>query len=578
MDAQAASRRRFMGYLTGIGLGGTLFPGVLYALHAQERLENGADDPLVTLATIEEAEKLSGLSFSPEQRQIMVEDLNDALRDYRKMQAIHLDNSVAPALVFNPDIRSRLPIGAPNTTKLIMTPNAARKPSADADLAFMGIRSLATLLRKREITSVALTELYLNRLRTFDPTLKAVVTYTEERAMRAAREADRKFADKKVTSWLQGIPWGVKDLFATKDYPTTWGSVPYQTQQIPYDAAVIEKLDAAGAVLIAKLSMGELAWGDVWFGGKTKNPWNPKVGSSGSSAGVGATVPAGLIGFGIGTETLGSIVAPANRNGLTGFRPTFGRVSRYGGMALTWSMDKVGPMCRSAEDCAIVFSMIHGRDPRDLVTRDAPFNWPVSPKKLRIGYYAEAFEQDYPNQKADAASFDVLRGLGYTLKPVSVSSQYLPGVQTMVIDIEAAAAFEDLTRTQAVDRMVRQTKDAWPHVFRVAHLRPAVAYVQANRLRTQMMLEMDDLFQEIDVLVTPSFGGDLLSITNLTGHPSVTVPNRFDPLPDQPDSPYREPGSISFVAGLYRDEHALALAHAFQQETDWHLQRPPVGR
>ncbi len=574
MNDRSPSRRRFLGYLTSIGLGGTLFPGVLYALYNQSAPK---DDEPITVAVIEQAEKLSGLAFTPQQREIMVQDLNEARAEYRQMQFFPLDNSVPPALVFNPDVRGRLPMGSKNTTQISLPVKRVNKPKTETDLAFLGIRDLNTLLRRREVTSVELTELYLRRLRQYDGELQAVVSYTEERALQAARSADKLFEAKKVKSVLQGIPWGAKDLLATKGYKTTWGSVPYKDQTLDYDAAVVEKLDAAGAVLIAKLTMGELAWGDVWFGGKTKCPWNPTVGASGSSAGVGATVPAGLVGFGIGTETLGSIISPSTRSGVTGFRPTYGRISRYGAMALTWSMDKIGPMCRSAEDCALVFAALHGRDTRDIVTRDAPFRWPIEAKSLRIGYFRDAFEADYPNKKADQDSLEVLKSYGFTLKPIAVPKGFLPSILTMAIDIESAAAFEQLTRSNAVDKMVRQTKDAWPHVFRVAHMRPAVAYVQASRIRTQLMLAMDDLFQDIDVLVTPSFGGEILSITNLTGHPAVCVPNRFDPLKEQPNSPYREAGSISFIAGLYKDDQALTVAHAFQTQTDWHKKRPPIG-
>lgn len=571
-------RRQFLSYFASIGLGGTLFPGILYGLSTPKAASSATTEDLeITLATIEEAEKLSGLRFTPAQREMIQADLQDALREYRQMQAFPLPNSVAPALIFEPDLRGRMPKNTPPANHVSLRPLLLKKPAAETDLAFLGIRALSSLLRKREISSVELTALYLRRLKQYDPPLAAVVSYTEEKAMQQAQKADADFKAGKVKSWLQGIPWGAKDLLATKGYKTTWGSVPFKDQMLPYDAAVVEKLDAAGAVLIAKLTMGELAWGDVWFGGKTKSPWNLEQGASGSSAGSGATVPAGLVGFAIGTETLGSIISPATRNGCTGFRPTYGRVSRHGAMALTWSMDKIGPMARSVEDCALIFSAIHGRDVRDVTSRNAPFHWPSASKTLRVGYVPALFEQESPNQKADQASLQVLRDLGYKLKPVRLPEGYHPSILTFIIDVEAAAAFEELTRTKQVDTMVRQTKDAWPHVFRVGHLRPAVAYVQANRIRTQLMLAMDDLFQEIDVLVTPSFGGEVLQITNLTGHPAVCVPNRFDPIPDKPDSPYRQTGSISFIAGLYKDEQALALAHDFQQATDWHKKRPPIG-
>jgi Asp-tRNA(Asn)/Glu-tRNA(Gln) amidotransferase A subunit family amidase len=587
------SRRRFMAYFSTIGLGSTLFPGVLFALSQKKSIEKSgaksgeemptemlaevahADDPVITVAMIEQAEKMVGVSFTPSEREMMVQDLNDALRDYEKLRAFPLPNSVSPALIFNPDVRGRLPLNTERSSVINLLAGQVRKPSTDTDLAFTSVKQLSGLLRRREIKSVDLTQMYLRRLKQFDPQLAAVISYTEERAMDQARKADQELDRKSWRGWLHGIPWGAKDLLAVKGTKTTWGSVPFKEQRLEYDAAVVERLDAAGAVLIAKLTMGELAWGDVWFGGKTKCPWNPEIGASGSSAGVGATVPAGLVGFGIGTETLGSIVAPSNRNGCTGLRPTFGRVSRHGAMALSWSMDKIGAMARSAEDCALIFSYMHGRDVRDLATRDASFVFPMDVKNLRIGYVPADFEKA---SEADKNVLAVLKQKGIVPKAVSMPDGYLPNILTNVIDMESAAAFDEITRNHAIDTMVRQTKDAWPHVFRKSRLLPAVEYIQMNRIRTQLMLAMDDLFQSIDVLLTPSFAGDVLSITNLTGHPCVTVPNEFALIKDKPDSPYRTPNSFSFIGSLYQEAAALSVAKVFQDATDFHKQRPPIGR
>jgi Asp-tRNA(Asn)/Glu-tRNA(Gln) amidotransferase A subunit family amidase len=355
--------------------------------------------------------------------------------------------------------------------------------------------------------------------------------------------------------------------------------MPYKEQVIEADAAVVEKLEAAGAVLVAKLSLGALAWGDVWFGGTTKNPWNIEQGSSGSSAGPGAAVAAGLVGFAIGSDTLGSIVSPSTRNGVTGHRPTFGLVSRHGAMTLSWSMDKLGPMARSALDCALIFDAIRGADLRDPSTLDAPF--PFDPSmdvtRLRVGYLAEAFEGDeYNNQEADRQALDVLRGLGVTLRPMTLPDDLPVGAMLLTLNVEAAAAFDELTRTGGVDQMVRQGRNTWPHSFRQARYVPAVEFWQANRARTLLMQQMAALMEDVDVFVSPSFRGGTLRITNLTGHPCVCLPNAFHPLDDDPASPRRQPGSITFAGGLYKDAEVLALAHAYQHATDFHRRRPPI--
>ncbi len=572
MSTHETTRRRFLAYFSAIGLGHTLFPGTLYALHVQE---GGPITPEI----IEKAEKIIGLTFTPEWRERMAEDLNERLKDYEAIRSVHLENSVVPALQFNPTVSGIYPPARSQEDFTHWSPPETRRPSSETDLAFMTVAELSGLLRRREITSVELTELALKRLKKYDPLLKAVITLTEERAYAQARKADEELDRGIWRGPLHGIPWGAKDLLAVRGYPTTWGAMPYKDQIIDEDAAVVQRLDEAGAVLVAKLTLGALAWGDVWFGGKTRNPWNPEQGSSGSSAGPGSAVAAGLVPFAIGSETLGSIVSPSTRNGVTGHRPTFGRVSRRGAMALSWSMDKLGPMARSAEDCALVFQAIHGYDPGDPTTVDVAFHWSpeMDVRGLRVGYLAEAFAQDYPNQKADLETLEVLtKELRIELKPIKLPEDFPVNALLITLEAEAAAAFDELLRSGEVNELVRQTKNSWPQVFRVARFIPAVEYINANRIRTLLMQAMTETLKDIDVFVSPSFGGGTLRITNLTGHPTVVVPNAFHPVKDKPGTPYRQPGSISFVGNLYRDEAALALAYAYQQVTDFHRRRPPL--
>ena len=562
-------RRQFIAYCSALGLSGTLFPGALYA-----RVE---DDGEITVEAIAAAEQLAGLSFTPEQRELMLEDLRENLESYEALREVELPNRVAPSLVFDPQIGGvRPPEGEGG---LRWEPRPVERPADEEALAFMTVAELASLLRSGQVTSRELTELCLSRLKRYDPVLEAVVTLTEARAREAAARADEEIAAGHWRGPLHGIPYGAKDLLAVEGYRTTWGATPYKDQVIDGDAAVIQKLDAAGAVLVAKLTLGALAWGDVWFGGTTKNPWNIEEGSSGSSAGPGAAVAAGLVPFAIGSETLGSIVSPSTRNGITGHRPTFGAVSRHGAMALAWSMDKLGPMARSAEDCALVFDVIRGKDERDPATVAMPFPYDgqMDVRALRVGYLEEAFEEDYDNREADGETLQALRDLGIDLRPIALPSDLPVEAMLITLGVEAAAAFDELTRTGDVDAMVRQERNAWPNVFRASRLVPAVEYLQANRARTLLCEQMVETMREIDVFISPSFGGQTLGITNLTGHPGVCVPNAFRSVEGQPaGSPRRSPRSITFIGNLYRDAEVLALAHAYQQATDVHRRRPPI--
>jgi Asp-tRNA(Asn)/Glu-tRNA(Gln) amidotransferase A subunit family amidase len=444
-----------------------------------------------------------------------------------------------------------------------------QRPADLKAVAFWSVRQLGELIRTRQVTSLELTTLYLERLKRYGPSLECVVTLTEELALEQARTADEEIAAGTYRGSLHGIPYGAKDLLAKKDYKTTWGAMPYKDQMIDSDAEVIKRLEDAGAVLVAKLTLGALAWGDVWFGGKTRNPWNLEEGSSGSSAGPGSATAAGLVGFSIGTETWGSIVSPSTRNGVTGLRPTYGRVSRTGAMALSWSMDKIGPMCRTAEDCALVFDALYGPDGVDQTLVDLPFNYDhaVDFNALTIGYLEDTFNEDYPNKRQDSLTLKVLKILGADLVPVTLP-EYPVDNLAFILSAEAAAAFDDLTRSGADDLLVRQIKQAWPNEFRMSRFIPAVEYIQANRIRYQLIQDMEAFMQTVDLYVAPSFGGDNLLRTNLTGHPCVVLPNGFN----EEGSPV----SISFIGRLFDEGTILAVANAYQMATDMHRQHPDL--
>jgi Asp-tRNA(Asn)/Glu-tRNA(Gln) amidotransferase A subunit family amidase len=570
-------RRRVLQAITTAGVGSALFGRALVTLAA------GKDQ--VTAGMIREAEWIAGVSFTSADRKLMLDGVNEALRDYAAMRAVALDNAVAPALRFDPAPGSPPLPGPPPRRDVPLPPGLdTRRPSSDEDLAFLPAHRLAALLRAKAVSSLELTRLYLARLRRFDPILSCVVNLTEDLALRQARKADEEIAAGRWRSPLHGIPWGAKDLLAVPGYPTTWGSVPYRHQMLDTRSTVAERLEEAGAVLVAKLSVGELAWGDVWYGGTTKNPWNTKDGSSGSSAGSASATAAGLAGFTIGTETWGSIVSPCTRCGATGLRPTFGRVSRHGAMALSWSMDKIGPIARSVEDCALVFAAIHGADALDPTAVDRPFDWPArrDPRTLRVGFVPALFDEERgkgapPDLRRslsewadfDRRTLDTLRTLGVTLVAIDLPSRYPITPLAAILGAEASAAFDELTRSGKDDLMVRQVADAWPNVFRQGQLIPAVEYLRANRIRTLLMQEMEKAIEKVDAWVVPSFGGDHLLLTNLTGHPCVVAPNGFR-------SSDGTPTSITFMGKLHGESDLLALAAAWQQATDFHLRRPPL--
>jgi Asp-tRNA(Asn)/Glu-tRNA(Gln) amidotransferase A subunit family amidase len=571
-------RRAFMAYFSSIGLGATLLPGVLWsqATTAAPPAAGAASAEVsaaeITLETIRCAEEIAGLSFTDEEREMMLSGLQNYQRQYEGLREIALPNAVAPAIRFDPiPPGGTAPPDTPPTRGRMTRTVVARRsvPSNLEDLAFLPVTELSELVRQRQVTSVRLTETYLRRLERLGPVLQCVVTLTPERALRQAREADSEIAAGRLRGPLHGIPWGAKDLLAVAGHPTTWGTTPYREQRFDEDAEVVKRLDAAGAVLVAKLTLGELAQGDTWFGGQTKNPWRVEQGSSGSSAGSAAATAAGLVGFAIGTETLGSISSPSTRCGTTGLRPTYGRVPRTGAMALSWTMDKIGPICRSVEDCAMVFDAIHGADGRDRSAVNAPFTWDatVPLRSIRVGYLRSAFDREYAQQAFDDASLAVLRGLGVELVPVEIPDLNY-GAMRLVLSAEAAAAFDELTRSGRDDLLAQQGRGAWPNTFRTARFIPAVEYINANRARTLALEAWAALFSTVDVIITPTSGAQLTA-TNLTGHPAVILPNGF-----------RENGtpvSITFLGGLYEEAKLLAVASAYQRATDFHVRHPALG-
>ncbi len=510
-------------------------------------------------------ENLSGLEFTQAERDTFLQTLSLLRGKYDTLRTVQIPNDIPLPLYFDPRIPgTEVPKGR---ERYLFQEFPTKRPDNIEDCAFYTIGQLAHLIRTRQVSSLELTEMYIARLKRHGPELLCVVTLTEELALQQASRADEEIKRGRYLGPLHGIPYGAKDLLAVKGYKTTWGAMTHKDQFIEETATVIEKLENAGAVLIAKLTLGALAWGDTWYGGKTKNPWNTDQGSSGSSAGPGSATAAGLVAFSIGSETWGSIVSPSTVNGVTGLRPTFGTVSKAGAMALSWSMDKLGPMCRSVDDCALVYSMIKGSDGIDHSVVDVPFQVPVKKelRSLRIGYVESAFN-DSSTIDNDRSVLDRLRDLGYDLIPIELP-EFPTNSLSFLLNVEAAAAFDELTRSNRDDELVRQVKWAWPNVFRTARHVPAVEYVQANRARMVLSQKMSVLFKDIDVYVIPSFWGDNLLRTNLTGHPCVVLPNGFNDK--------GTPTSISFIGDLYMDGEVISVARSYQKGTGWHKRYPP---
>jgi Asp-tRNA(Asn)/Glu-tRNA(Gln) amidotransferase A subunit family amidase len=531
-------------------------------------LSNISFSQSITKGNIENTEKIIGLEFDDSERDSMLNNLEDQLTNYKNIRKIELSNSVPPAIIFN-----SIPVGFkfPKEQKEIKYSNYkyAKLPTNKNDLAFYSIGELAELIRTKQITSAELTKFFIDRLKKYDPQLHCVITITEERALNQAKKMDEEISEGKYRGLLHGIPFGVKDLLSTKDYKTTWGAMPYKDQRINEDATVITKLEKAGAVLCAKLTMGALAWGDVWFGGKTRNPWNIEQGSSGSSAGSASSVSAGLLPFAIGTETWGSIVSPSTVCGTTGLRPTYGRVSRTGAMALSWSMDKIGPICRTVEDLVIVFSAIKGLDGIDQTLYDVPFNYKpkINFKGLKIGYLKSDFDKKYDFHLNDSLTLAKLKELGAKL--ISIELPKIPvNDLAIILSAESAAAFDELTRSNKDDLLVRQIKNAWPNSFRSSRFISAVEYINANRIRFLLIQEMQKLMEQVDIYIAPSDEGDNELLTNLSGHPCVVLPNGF--------SKEGTPTSITFIGRLFDEGRLIAFAKAYQDATDYNKQHPAM--
>lgn len=592
--AQAGTgRRRFLKTIPAAVAGGIAAP----VLAGQEQ-----EAPRITKETLDCAERIFGVDFADAEEEQAVGGVNRNLAAYEHLRKTDIPLDTEPAITFRPYLPGKKPrAGATPGARLKVASRApGPRPSSLDDLAFLPVTALAPLVQRRDVSATELTRMYLARLKKYGQKLNCIVTLTEDLALAQAAQADKEIRAGRYRGPLHGIPWGAKDLFATRGIPTTWGAAPYQHQVFDYDATIVERLRDAGAVLVAKLSMGALAQGDRWFRGQTKNPWNPddprRGGSSGSSAGPGSATAAGLVGFGIGTETRGSIISPSSVNGVTGLRPTYGRVSRYGAMALSWTMDKIGPMCRSVEDCALVFNAIYGPDGRDDTVVDAPFSWnaDVPLAKLTIGYVKAEFEpsaeagrgggsgaagrgrggapgfspeelqkQREAQRKILNDALDVYRQQGVRLQPIELPGTEMANSLSFVLSVEAAAAFDDLTRSKDISD---PSLGSWPNTFRQSRFVPAVEYIRAQRARTLLMRQMDALMSQVDVFLSPTSSASL-SITNLTGHPAVALKAGF----------YNSaPVELMLTGRLYDEATLLRVALAYERATTWHDMNPPL--
>jgi len=522
---------------------------------------------ITTIKKVETTSTLFDLAFTSAEKDSMSDAVMLNRDKYAAIHAYELSNATSPAYIFSP-VPVSYPTPMMQEPKSFNLPTNVKVPLNRESLCYYSVAELSTLIKARKISSVELTKLYLARIKKFDKELFSVITLMEDRALEQAKEADKEIKAGRYRGPLHGIPYGVKDLLAVKGFPTTWGSPIFKNQMIHETASVVEKLDLAGAVLVAKLSLGELAMDDVWFGGKTRNPWNINEGSSGSSAGSSAATSAGIVAFAIGSETWGSIVSPSTVCGVTGLRPTFGRVSRTGAMALSWTMDKIGPICRNAQDAAIVFNAIYGPDGKDITLVDKPFNINLgkATKPLRVGYIVSEFAEKNEHNANDFTALETMKQMGYELIPVQLPNNLPVEALSIILEAEAAAAFSNLTLSNLDDSMVLQTKNSWPNIFRTSRLIPAVEYIQANRIRTDLIQKFMEIFKQVDIIISPSLEGNQLLMTNLTGHPSISIPNGFDKR--------RMPTSITFIADWYNEADLLALGWAFQQKQGFYLKHP----
>jgi Asp-tRNA(Asn)/Glu-tRNA(Gln) amidotransferase A subunit family amidase len=581
----AETRRRFLAHFSSIGLGSTLAPGVLWG----QMQATGAAE--VTPEMVHGALALSGLEFDAEDEKTIAEGLNNSIKNYIELRKIQIPNDVSPPFHFS----ALVPGITPNKTRVPfrMSSPSVKRPSDIEELAFASVRDLSTLLRTRQVKSVELTEMYLDRLHRHNDKLNCVVTFLDDLAMEQARQADAEIAAGRYRGPLHGVPWGAKDIISVAGYKTTWGSGAYTEQMFDYDASVVEMLRDAGAVLLAKLTTGELASGDRWFGGQTKNPWNLEQGSSGSSAGPGSATAAGCVGFAIGTETSGSILSPSARCGVTGLRPTLGRVSRAGVMALSWTQDRLGPMCRYAEDCALVMSVISRPDGKDMSVVDLPFNWDAQMdiRRLRVGYIAGAFAEvtDPAIKRANDQVLDEVRRLGFTLVDVEV-----PDFPTnfSANGVESSAFHYDLVQSGRDKKLTSPNRGTG---FKRARLVPAVEYLQHQRLRMMMMMELAKATAHVDVYLVPrSAGGGGApaaapaapttpapanddppspmqrhsTMANLATYPAISMPHGF--------AADGSPMAINFYARPFGETELLEVAKAWQDRTEHHERRPKL--
>jgi len=591
------TRRQFLSYFSSVGLATTLLPGVLWAKLQEERAAR------VTGAMLEEALAVAGLEFTDEQREQMLNGVNQNLDRYAELRQIHFDPNLAPPLYYSPLVPGTRLDRTVKTFRPAATP-AVRRPSNLEDAAFWPIAHLAHLLKTRQATSVDLTRMYLDRLKRFNPTLNFVVTFTDDLAMQQAQQADKEIAAGHYRGPLHGMPWGCKDIIAVPGYPTQWGSGAFKGQVIDAEATVVRLLREAGAVLVAKLTTGELASGDQWFGGRTNSPWDPSEGSSGSSAGPASATAAGCVAFGIGTETSGSILSPSTICGVTGLRPTFGRVSRYGAMTLSWTQDRLGPICRTADDCALVFHAIAKADEHDLSVIDLPFNWDadLDVKKLRVGYLAPGFAEANRHadwKRNDDQVLEQLKAIGVKLEPFELPALPL-NLTGGILGAESGASFDEFVRT---GRDKDLTNKGRSNGMRQSRLVPAVEYLQTQRLRAIIMRQFADVVSKFDAYVAPyinmraggagraggadAAGGaggagrgrssnepppppsairEHFQVANLCGYPAVSVPNGF--------TADGKPTSVTFLGRLYNEADVLALARAYQERAGWTTKHP----
>lgn len=572
------NRRSFVKLLPAVGAAGLTAPYINSTATERQRPGGGGNGQQqqtpqrVSKEALHAAETLIGIELTDEQETMALRGVNGNLASYEALRKLDVPLDTEPAIAFHPALPGKKFNIKPTKFRLgkVETP----KFSSVEDLAFCSATQLSELIRTKQVSPVELTKMYLARLKKYGPKLLCVVTLTEELALKQAEQAEQEIKRGKYRGPLHGVPFGVKDLFATKGIKTTWGAEPYRDQMIDYDATVVERLREAGAVLLAKLSMGALAQGARWFAGVTRNPWRveeDRNGSSGSSAGSASATSAGLVGFSLGTETLGSIVSPSSTCGVAGLRPTYGRVSRYGAMGLSWTMDKIGTICRSAEDCAMVLDAIYGPDGHDITVGDVPFSWtPDAPlSKMRIGYLEAEFNQGTNEERKTLykEALDVLRSSGAKLEPTQLPSFPVGNLRSIILSAEAAAAFDDITRDGRVNQLSGQSPGDWPNTFRTSRFVPAIEYLRAQRARTLLMREMDQFMSKWDVFVSPAPGSASLTVTNFTGHPAAVVPCGFiNGLPQ----------ALMFTGGLYDEGTPLRVAMAFEQATKWHTMHPKM--